>query len=84
MNAATSPASAPSPAAAAACRDLIWQSLLDTLDLLASYTMSARESAWRGDQITFGVHALQIRACTTEMICLKNEIDAPGAERGAA
>lgn len=48
---------------AAACNDLAFEAIVDCCDLAASYAMSAREAAWRGDRQLLAGHLSQLRAC---------------------
>jgi hypothetical protein len=80
---AVGPAPAPSPAALSACRDLIFEALVDVCDRAASYARSASEAAWRGDESTVNVHARQLRACVVEAIKLRNELASQSGNNGA-
>jgi hypothetical protein len=80
---AVGPAPASSSAALSACRDLIFEALVDVCDRAASYARSASEAAWRGDEHTVSVHARQLRDCVVEAIKLRNELAAQNGNRGA-
>jgi hypothetical protein len=85
MSAATAElAPASSTAARSAVRNLIFEALCDVLDLVESYAISGREAAYRGDEITIGVHIRQIRACTIELIKLRNDLGAQSEKVGDA
>ena len=81
---AVGPAPASSnPAALSACRDLIFEALVEVCDRAASYARSASEAAWRGDEHTVNVHARQLRDCVVEAIKLRNDLAAWSGDRGA-
>jgi hypothetical protein len=80
MSAATAElAPAPSAAAKSACRNLIFDAIYETLDLTNSYVLSAQEAAYRGDELTIGVHIRQLRACVVELIKYRNDLAAEKA-----
>jgi hypothetical protein len=58
---------APSIADAAA-EDLLFAAIIDNLDLLSSYALSAREAAWRRNAPFVRLHLLDIRAALLDAI----------------
>jgi hypothetical protein len=48
---------------ASAARDLAFDAIMERCELAGSYARSASEAAWRGDQITIGVHLRQLPLC---------------------
>jgi len=61
-----------------ALRDQVYEELERHADLLASYARSAGEAAFRGDQLTLGVHIKQARLAVLAMIKLYKD----GLEHG--
>ena len=61
-------ASAPSAAAVAVARNMIYEALGDTAAKIESYSISLGEAAWRADAVTIEVHLRQLRACLIEAI----------------
>jgi hypothetical protein len=53
----------PSPEARATARDLAFKAIIEHVSLAESYSRSAAEAAWRGDETTLGVHLRQLRLC---------------------
>jgi hypothetical protein len=51
------------PTAKTVCNDLAFNAIVDACDLAASYAMSAREAAWRGDRRLLAGHLAQLRLC---------------------
>jgi hypothetical protein len=80
---AVGPAPAPSPAVLSACRDLIFEALVDVCDRASSYAHSVSEAAWRGDEHTVNVHVRQLRDCIVEANKLRNELAAQSGNKGA-
>lgn len=70
----------PSAAAKSVGRNLIFDAMQEVLDLANSYILSAQEAAYRGDELTIGVHTRQIRACVVELIKLRNDLIAQRSE----
>jgi hypothetical protein len=70
------PKQAASPEAVSACRDLVFESLIETGSLAESYSRSLTEAAWRGDRSTVEVHLRQLRACVLAAIDIFKQIDA--------
>ena len=44
-----------------ACDDMVFEAIIDTCDLAASYARSASEAAWRGDRRLLAGHLAQLR-----------------------
>ena len=71
-------------------RNQVYDELERQADVAASYARSIGEAAFRGDQLTAGVHLRQLRACVLEMIKLYKEglvgngQNHTGQEKGAA
>ena len=63
----------PSAAALAAADDRRFEFIVETLDLLQSYAISAREAAWRGNAAALKVHLGQARDCLKAAIQTANE-----------
>ena len=72
------PHTALSPAARAFIDDARLELIAETLDLVASFAISGREAAWRGDRIELGVHLRQLRECLRTGLATFNQL-----ERGA-
>jgi hypothetical protein len=68
----------PNPELVEALRNEVFQEIEREADLVASYARSAGEAAYRGDQVTLGVHLKQLRLCLLLMIKLFKE----GLENG--
>ncbi len=49
--------------------------IAETMDLLASYSRSGAEAAWRGDRRTLGVHLAQARLSLITAIQTFKELD---------
>jgi hypothetical protein len=81
---ASSMAAGPSPEAVSACRDLVFESLIEIGSLAESYGRSLAEAAWRGDRSTVEVHLRQLRACVLAAIDAFKALDAAEAGRAAA
>lgn len=64
--------------AISAVRDLTFDAIMERCDLAASYARSASETAWRGDQITAGVHLRQLRLCAIAAIQAFKSLDEEG------
>jgi hypothetical protein len=75
---------APSAAALSTCRKLLFDAMREIFDLTASYAVSGAEAAFRGDELTIGVHIKQIRSCLIEVIRLRNDLAAQGGKAVAA
>jgi hypothetical protein len=75
---ASSMAAGPSPEAVSACRDLVFESLIETGSLAESYGRSLAEAAWRGDRSTVEVHLRQLRACIVASIGIFKQLDGVG------
>lgn len=54
-------------------RNQVYGELEGQADRAASYARSIAEAAYRGDQLTAGVHIKQLRLCVLEMIKLYKE-----------
>jgi hypothetical protein len=65
----------PSAEAIAVCRDLVFETLTETLELAGSYAISAREAAWRGSEHTVGIHLRQLRDSTVNAIQIFKQLD---------
>jgi hypothetical protein len=65
----------PSPELTAALRDQAFEALIENADLAASYARSIAEAAFRGEQVTAGVHLKQLRLCVLEMIQMFKALD---------
>jgi hypothetical protein len=76
--------SSPSAAATATARNLVFEAAREVAELSTSYAVSLTEAAHRGDEVTFGVHLAQLRACFVELVKLRDELKARPAIRGAA
>jgi hypothetical protein len=69
---------APSQAAISASSDLVFEAIIENADLAASYAISVREAAWRGDTSLLGMHLAQLRLATIAAIkTYKEEIERP-------
>jgi hypothetical protein len=75
---------APSPEAIAACRDLVFEGLIEAGSLAESYSRSLTEAAWRGDRPTVEVHLRQLRACVVTSIGIFKQLDVVEAKGGGA
>jgi hypothetical protein len=75
---------APSPEAIAACRDLVFEGLVEAGSLAESYSRSLTEAAWRGDRSTVEAHLRQLRACLVAAIHVFKQLDATEAKGGGA
>ena len=69
----------PSPKAVAAARDLVFAAIVEHSALAESYARSASEAAWRGDEVTLGVHLRQLRLCVIASIQTFKSLDGGGA-----
>jgi hypothetical protein len=76
---------APSPELRAVLRDQSFEEMERVATLVASYARSAGEAAFRGDEMTMGVHIRQLRLCCLSLIkTYKEMVDGQGmAEAGA-
>lgn len=63
---------APSTEAVSAARDLAFEALMDEAEMVASYARSIGEAAFRGDELTVGVHLRQTRLRLIEMLRIFN------------
>jgi hypothetical protein len=75
---------APSPAAIAAGRDLVFEGLIEAGSLAESYSRSLTEATWRGDRSTVEVHLRQLRACIVAIIGIFKQLDGVEAKGGDA
>jgi hypothetical protein len=60
----STPSTLDTPRPVAMMRDQLFEFIVERTDLAASYARSASEAAWRGDQLTVGVHLKQLRLAT--------------------
>jgi hypothetical protein len=76
-------ASLSSPARVAeTCNDIAFEAVFDCCDLAASYALSAREAAWRGDRRLLAGHLAQLRACVVTALDAHRRLGpTPEAER---
>jgi S-methylmethionine-dependent homocysteine/selenocysteine methylase len=77
-------ATAPSPEAISAARDLIFEALTETGVLIGSYGNSLAEAAFRGDKLTVETHLRQIRSCLLAGVDNFKQFDVVQAKGGAA
>ena len=63
-----------SPEARAAADDQCFLFVVEALDLLRSYVISAREAAWRGNKAALKTHLGQTRDCLKAAIQTANEL----------
>jgi hypothetical protein len=59
---------APSAELSAALRDQTFEEIERVSHLLASYSRSTAEAAWRGDETTMRVHLKQLRLCCISLL----------------
>jgi hypothetical protein len=70
---------------ASAVNDLQLGLIGETVELAASYALSAAEAAWRDDKVTLGVHLRQLRLCVITAIQTFKELShGPGEKAGAS
>jgi hypothetical protein len=85
LNGPADPRAFSSEHAASAVSDLQFESVVETVDLAASYARSASEAAWRGDRMTLEVHLRQLRLCVIAAIQTFKELgDCAGGNAGAS
>jgi hypothetical protein len=57
-----------SAAAVSAANDLAFEAIIESAELAASYAISVREAAYRGDKTLLGMHLAQLRLTTISAI----------------
>jgi hypothetical protein len=62
----------PSSEAVSAARDLAFHALMDEVEVSGSYLRSIGEAAYRGDELTVGVHLRQLRLRLIAMLSIYN------------
>jgi hypothetical protein len=78
------PNGAPTAAALSASRNLQFEFIIEASDLAASYARSASEAAYRGDELTLGVHLRQLRLVVIESLKTFKELGDGGEKAEAA
>jgi hypothetical protein len=71
----------PSPELRTERNNFLYNQLVDDLDLLMSFALSAREAAWRGDGWLLGEYKNQIRASTIQFINRYKRLDLVQSEK---